>query len=157
MEFNDLLSFHRNQESTELTLLGLIFTVSLALLSLFGSNNRIAPAARFLIAFVYASFMTTVLWSLNDSFKVHNALHLHLRSAATNDPDLFSVGGNAVKGAGSLTEVFANQFNALPTPWLLFGGTLLGLIVLLVILALGDGKVISLPFISRTSTWHEET
>ena len=145
MSFDELLTFHRNQESTELTLLGVVFTVSLAMIGLFSSDKRVAPTARMLIALVYGLFMGTVLWSLNDSFKVHNALHVHLKAAVAADPHLLTVGDETVDQVQGLGHVFETRFKPLPVAWLLFGGSALATVVLTVILALGKGHVITLP------------
>lgn len=146
----ELMTLHRNQESTELTLLGLAFTVSLGLISLVGSGRRILPIARVLIAVVYAGFMASMLWSVKDSLQIHSALHDQMKKVAAHEKSLFEVGGVVDECEGTLAYVFKHQFKPMPIPWLLAGGTVLSVLVLLGVLSMGEGHVLTFRQVAKS-------
>ncbi|MBL0270184.1 MAG: hypothetical protein IPP99_16395 [Chitinophagaceae bacterium] len=140
LDLNTLLSYHKQEASEELAYITVIFTVILGILGYIGSAKKIEPLVRITISVIFSIFLFTFISALVSSLRIHHALHEEIRNYTVSHPGMF-VDNEKSKLFTELSKP-VKQHHPLGVIWM---GTGLGIIVILGLLTLGEGKVFSFP------------
>jgi hypothetical protein len=80
LNFETLITFHKQEGSDHLIYLTIIFSVIFGILGYVGSAKRIKPQVRIVILFVFSVFIYISTSSFLSSLEIHDALHIEIRN-----------------------------------------------------------------------------
>jgi hypothetical protein len=139
IDFSTLLSYHKQEASEELTYLAIIYTAILGILGYIGSASRIEPQVRIGISIIFSIFLYTFMLAVVSSMAIHDALHEEIRNYVLLHPDQFINGQKS-----NLYLTLTRELQPHHSFSIVLMGIGLGLMVVLGLLTIGNGKVFSL-------------
>jgi hypothetical protein len=144
LDFNTLFSYHKQEVSEELTYLTLIYTIILGILGYIGAARKIEPQVRIFISVIFTIFLINILFALNNSLKIHNALHDEIKSVIALHPGAFANGEKS-----RLYIELSQEGEVYSSVQILWMGIGLWIAVVLGTLTIGEGKVFSFQRLIR--------
>ncbi len=148
LDIGTLLSYHKAEESAELSYMSIMFSVTLALLAFISSRKEFGPSGRILICLVYWGFLYAVLRAVYASMVIHSALHAELKARAMAEPTLF-VG----QASSPLYKIFDTHYMPHDPTAIWVQGGALGAILVLAVLTVGKGRLFRIPLGKRLDAY----
>ncbi len=135
LDFGTLISYHKQEAAEALTYGVITLTIIFGLLSYIGSAKFISKAIRVILAFVFFVAHISLLQASLGSIKMYDAIHEEIKFHVATYPDSF------IKGSESRLYCILNDLSDPPTIGIKIGYYVLGVLIVLAILTIGEGKV----------------
>ena len=139
LDFDVLISYHKQEASEEMAYITIIFTVILGLLGYLGTAKRITKAARVIIAITFSSFYFVFNKALFNSLEIHRAIHIEIKNHVQLHPENFIGGKKSVLYHALIKHMEPQESNSI-----IIWAILLGLVLLIGILTIGQNGIFSL-------------
>jgi hypothetical protein len=147
MDFATLVSYHKQEGAEEMAYVTIIFTVVLGIFGYLGSAKRITKPVRLIVAGVFTVFLFSFSSSLLGSLDIHSAIHQEIRDHIERHPEEFELGTESRLYKTLLEHMVPHERR-----FVLVASIGLGIIVVAGLLAMGEGRVFPLRFLSTKET-----